>query len=174
MRGCYSDSSANLGHLHIELYWLLVDISSIRADGSSSRCHPCPYECAGVKAEKTVLSPAQRTIYLGVVWDSTMMQAHLSPAHIKLILAAMKKVRLSQSLTVKQFQRLLGLMAAASNMIPFGLLYMRPLQWFRTKEFSSKSNTLCIIKVTQRYLHTLVMWKNLWFLAPCWELLVIT
>ncbi len=54
---------------------------------------------------------------IGVVWDPMMMQANLSPAHIELIIAAMKKVRLSQSLTVKQFQRLLGLMAAASNMI---------------------------------------------------------
>ncbi len=37
----------------------------------------------------------------------------------------------------QQFQKLLGLMSAASNVIPFGLLYMRPLQWWRkTKGFS--------------------------------------
>ncbi len=86
---------------------------------------------------KSVLSPLQRTTFLGVVWDSTSMQAHLSPACIKSILSAVKRIRLGQSLTVKQFQRLLGLMAAASNMIPFGLLYRRPLQWWlRTKGFS--------------------------------------
>ncbi len=41
----------------------------------------------------------------------------------------------------KQFQRLLGLMAAASNVTAFGLLYMRPLQWWlRTKGFSLRGN----------------------------------
>ncbi len=80
-----------------------------------------------LNARKSVLSPLQRT-FLGVVWDSTSMQARLSPACIDSILSAVKSIRLGQSLTVKQFQRLLGLMAAASNMITFELLYMRPLQ----------------------------------------------
>ncbi len=80
-----------------------------------------------LNAKKSVLSPFQRTTYLGVVWDSTTMQARLSPARIESILNTVRRVREGLSLTVKQFQRLLGLMAAASNLIPFGLLYMRPL-----------------------------------------------
>ncbi|KAI2650039.1 Transposon Ty3-G Gag-Pol polyprotein [Labeo rohita] len=83
-----------------------------------------------LNAKKSVLSPSQRTTYLGVVWDSTTMQARLSPARIESILAAVRRVKEGRSLTVKQFQQLLGLMAAASNVIPFGLLYMRPLQWW--------------------------------------------
>ncbi len=75
-----------------------------------------------------------------------------------------------RTLTVKQFQKLLGLMAAASNVIPFGLLYMRPLQWWlKTKWFS-----LCMIKVTRRCFWALDMWRKPWFLsqgpvlgAPC-------
>ncbi|KAL0188110.1 hypothetical protein M9458_015209, partial [Cirrhinus mrigala] len=75
-----------------------------------------------LNAKKSVLSPLQTT-----------MQARLSPARIELILTA--------SLTVKQFQQLLGLMAAASNVIPFGLLYMRPLQWWlRTNGLSAGGN----------------------------------
>ncbi len=85
---------------------------------------------------KSVLSSLQRTTFHSVVWDSTSMQARLSPAHIECILSAMKRIRLGQSLTVKQFQRLLGLMAAASNMIHFGLLYMRPLQRLRATPFA--------------------------------------
>ncbi|KAI2653704.1 Transposon Ty3-G Gag-Pol polyprotein [Labeo rohita] len=89
-----------------------------------------------LNAKKSVLSPLQRTTYLGVVWDSTTMQARLSPARIESILAAVRRVRIGRSLTVKQFQQLLGLMAAASNVIPFGLLYMRPLQWWlKTRGF---------------------------------------
>ncbi|KAL0148085.1 hypothetical protein M9458_056625, partial [Cirrhinus mrigala] len=35
-----------------------------------------------LNAKKSVLSPLQRTTYLGMVWDSTRMQARLSPARI--------------------------------------------------------------------------------------------
>ncbi len=90
-----------------------------------------------LNTKKSVLSSLQRTTYLGVVWDSTTMQARMSPAQIESILMAVRRVKEDQSLTVKQFQRLLGLMAAASNVIPIGLLYMRPLQWWlKTKGFS--------------------------------------
>ncbi|KAL0151780.1 hypothetical protein M9458_052931, partial [Cirrhinus mrigala] len=72
------------------------------------------------------------------------MQARLSPAQIESILATVMRVKEGWSLTVKQFQQLLGLMAAASNMIPFGLLHMRPLQ--------------------RRCLRALDMWRKPWFL----------
>ncbi|KAL0162812.1 hypothetical protein M9458_042208, partial [Cirrhinus mrigala] len=86
-----------------------------------------------LNAKKSVLSPLQRTTYLGVVWDSTT------------------RVCQDRPVTVKQFQKLLALMAAASNVIPFGLLYMRPLQWWlRTKGFSPWGNPLHLIKVTRR------------------------
>ncbi|KAL0159594.1 hypothetical protein M9458_043319, partial [Cirrhinus mrigala] len=128
-----------------------------------------------LNAKKSVLSPVQRTTYLGVVWDSTTMQAQLSPARIESILAAVMRVKEGRSLTVKQFQRLLGLMAAASNVIPFGLLYMRPLQWWlKTRGFSPRGNPLRMIKVTRRCLRALDMWRKPWFLsqgpalgAPC-------
>ncbi len=79
-----------------------------------------------LNAKKSVLFPLQRTTYLGVVWDSTTMQAHMSPARIESILTAVVRVREHRSLTVKQFQKLVGLKAAVSNVIPFDLLYMRP------------------------------------------------
>ncbi len=117
-----------------------------------------------LNAKKSVLSPLQRTTFLGVEWDSTSMQACLSPARIESILSAVKGIRLSQSLTVKRFQRLLGLMAASSNVIPFGLLYMRPLQWWlRTKWFSQRGNPFR--KVMRRCFRALVMWKKPWFLS---------
>ena len=89
-----------------------------------------------LNAKNSVLSPLQRTTFSRRGWDLMLMQACLSPARIEYILSAVKRIKLGQSLTVKQFQRLWGLMAAVSNVIPFGLLYMRPLQWWlRTKEF---------------------------------------
>ncbi len=44
-----------------------------------------------LNAKKSVLSPLQRTTYLGVVWDLTMMQARLSPARIESILNTVKE-----------------------------------------------------------------------------------
>ncbi len=116
-------------------------------------------------SEKCV-SPVQRTTYLGVVWDLTTMQTRMSPARIESILKSVKRVRESRSLTVKQFKKLLGLMSAASNVIPFGLLYMRPLQWWlKTKGFSSRGNPLRVIKVTRRCLRALdIRWSwMLWY-----------
>ncbi len=52
-----------------------------------------------LNAKESVLSPLQRTTFLGVVWDSTLMQARLSPARIESILSAVKSLRLGQSLT---------------------------------------------------------------------------
>ncbi len=125
-----------------------------------------------LNAKESVLSPVQRTTYLGVVWNSTTMQARMSPARIESIFTSVKRVREGQSLTVKQFQRLPGLMAAASNVIPFGLLYMRPLQWWL--ETKARGNPLRMIKVSRRCVRALDMWRKPWFLirARCWELRV--
>ncbi len=135
-----------------------------------------------LNAKKSVLSPVQRPTYLGVVWNSTMMQARMSPARIESIFTSVKRVREGQSLTVKQFQRLLGLMAAASNVIPVGLLYMRPLQWWlKTKGFSPRGNPLRMIRVSRRCVRALDMWRKPWFLnqgpvlgAPCRQLSLAT
>ncbi len=57
-------------------------------------------------------------------------------------------------------------MAVASNVTPFGLLYMRPFQWWlRTKGFSPRGNPFRMIKVTRWWSRALVMWKKPWFLS---------
>ncbi len=110
-----------------------------------------------LNAKKSVLSPLQRTTFLGMALDSTSMQARLSPARIESILSAVKSIRLDQSLTV---------LLDRYPMIPFGLLYMRPLQWWlRTKGFSPKGNPFCMIKVMRRCLRALIMWKKPWLLS---------
>ncbi len=120
MRRCSPGTSSASGYSHYELYRRLVDFSSVASVGSSaSRCRSCQHEKLGLRlnAKKSVLSPLQRTTFLGVIWDLMSMQARLSPAHLS-ILSAVERIRLGQSLTVRQFQRLLGLMAAASKVIP--------------------------------------------------------
>ncbi len=183
--GCSTSSAEAAGHPHTELYRRLADSSSVGdGGGETSRCRPRSYETVGVetKRQESVLSPVQRTTYLGVVVEFDMMQARMSPARIESIFTSVKRVREGQSLTVKQFQRLLGLMAAASNVIPVGLLYMRPLQWWlKTKGFSPRGNPLHIIRVSRRCVRALDMWRKPWFLnqgpvlgAPCRQLSLAT
>jgi len=105
-----------------------------------------------MNAKKSVNSPAKRTTFFGVIWDSVTMRAVLSPALVTMILSVAKEIKLGQSLTVEQFQRLLGLMPAASNIIPFGLLYMRALQWCLKTKGSQRGNPLRMIMFTQRCL----------------------
>ncbi len=60
----------------------------------------------------------------------------------------------------------MGLMAAASNVIPLGLLYMRPLQWWlKIRGVFLKGNLFCMIKVTRRCLRALGMWRQPRFLS---------
>ncbi len=168
--GCRVSSAAATGHPHTQLHRRLVDSRSIRADGRDLNRDVvlAHMKVLGLRlnAKKSVLSPLQRTTYLGVVWDSTAMQARMSPAWIESILTEVRRVKEGQSLTVKQFQRLLGLMSAASNVIPIGLLYMRPLQWWlKTKGFSPRGNPLRMIKVTRWCLRALDIWRQPWFLS---------
>ncbi|MCI4385150.1 hypothetical protein PGIGA_G00046990 [Pangasianodon gigas] len=56
---------------------------------------------------------------------------------------------------------------AASNVIPFGLLHMRPLQWWlKTRGFfRNRGNPLRMIKVTRRCRRALAVWREPGFLS---------
>ncbi|KAI2668821.1 Transposon Ty3-G Gag-Pol polyprotein [Labeo rohita] len=135
-----------------------------------------------LNTSKSVLSPAQRTTYLGIVWDSITMRARLSPARIETIRQTMSKVRLGQEHSVHQYQKMLGLMASASTVIPLGLLHMRPFQlWLKARGFHPRANPRRQIKVTRRGLRTLSPWLRPRFLtlgptlgAPCRRRLLTT
>ncbi|KAL0202971.1 hypothetical protein M9458_000989 [Cirrhinus mrigala] len=119
-----------------------------------------------LNAKKSVLSPAQRTTYLGVVWDSITMQAQLSPAWVESILNTLKNIKLGQKVTLHYFQRVLGLMAAASMVIPLGLLHMRQFQlWLRARGYYPRANPQRQIRVTRQGLRTLSIRFRPWFLT---------
>ncbi len=126
MHGCRSGSSKTPGHPSSQfLYdWLILawkhGIDHIKCLGSRLNGNKiCSLQFRG-----------------RLFWESVMMRAQLSLAHIESIMAAVTRIKLGQFITVKQFQRLLGLMAAVSNVIHFRLLYMKPLQcWLSTRGF---------------------------------------
>ncbi len=79
-----------------------------------------------MNAKKSVLFPSQQTVYLGVHLDSVQMQARLAPARISNFAACLARIKLGHHVSVSTCCRLLGLMAAASPMLPLGLLHMKP------------------------------------------------
>ncbi len=83
-----------------------------------------------MNAKKSVLLPSQRTVFLGVRLDSVQMQARLAPARIPVFTACLARFKLGHHVSVGTCRRLLGLMAAASPVLPLGLLHMRPFLWW--------------------------------------------
>ncbi len=83
-----------------------------------------------MNAKKSVLLLSQRTVFLGVHLDSIQMQARLAPARISNFTACLARFKLGLHVSVGTCRRLLGLMAAASPVLPLGLFHMRPFLWW--------------------------------------------
>ncbi len=102
-----------------------------------------------------------QTLFLGVHLDSVQMQARLAPARISIFNACLARFKLGHNLSVSTCRRLLGLMAAASPMLPLGLLHMRPfLWWMSLLRIRSKGPATCLIRVSRSCFHTFLIWSS--------------
>ncbi len=107
--------------------------SGVASNFRSSRVEPLPQNIQVQNVDNQ--DDCVEKGYLGVV------QAQLSPAHVKSILNTLKNIKLGQKITVHYFQSVLGLMAAASTLIPLGLLHMRSFQlWLKARGFHPRAN----------------------------------
>lgn len=82
-----------------------------------------------LNAQESDLAPSQQTTFMDVQFDFLMMQAHLAPARVSSLHACLACFRLGYHVAVG-LCRLLGLMAAASPVLPLGLLHMRSFLWW--------------------------------------------
>ncbi len=86
-----------------------------------------------VNMQKSILAPSQSITYLGVCLDSGEMRARLSRERVAAILTSLRHFRQGSSVHLKEFQRLLGLMASASAVCHLGLLHMcSQLLWLKS------------------------------------------
>ena len=77
------------------------------------------------------LFPSRTVTYLGLVLDSNVMRASLTPKRLSVLRGHLSCFSVMKQVTVKFGQRLLGLLAAATQAVALGLLHMCPLQqWF--------------------------------------------
>ncbi len=87
-----------------------------------------------VNFAKSALSPSQRVSFLGTVLYSARMRAVIAPERALAIQKLAATFKSDTARPLKVFQRMLGLMAAASPVLQLGLLRMRPLQrWLKPR-----------------------------------------
>ncbi len=114
---------------------------------------------------KSMLTPAQQTIFLGVCLDPASMQACLAPARVESIQSCVARFKLGRHVSVGLCRRLLGLMAAASPTLPLGLLHMRPfLWWIKSLGIHFSWPSLRLLKVSGSCFRALVVWLDSSFL----------
>ncbi len=118
-----------------------------------------------MNAKKSVLLPSQRTVFLGVRLDSVQMQARLAPARIPVFTACLARFKLDHHVSVGTCRRLLGLMAAASPVLPLGLLHMRPfLWWMKELRLHPTVPATRLVRVSRSCCRHLLMWRDPVFL----------
>ncbi len=118
-----------------------------------------------MNAKKSVLLPSQRTVFLGVRLDSVQLQARLAPAQIPDFTACLARFKLGHHVSVGTCRRLLGLMAAASPVLPLGLLHMRLfLWWVKELRLHPYVPATRLIRVSRSCCRPLLLWRDPVFL----------
>ncbi len=119
-----------------------------------------------VNWKKSKLSPMQRISFLGMELDSVYQTARLTQESAQLVLNCLNTFKSRTAVPLKQFQRLLGHMAATAAVTLLGLLHMRPLQhWLhgRFPRWAWQSGMLWV-QVTPVCRQTFAPWSDLSFL----------
>ncbi len=115
-----------------------------------------------VNFAKSALSPSRRVSFLGTVLDSAHMRAVIAPECSLAIQKLTATFKNGTARPLKAFQRMLGLMAAASPVLQLGLLRMRPLQrWLKPRvPHNAWRHGRLHIRVNQACVTALTPWKN--------------
>ncbi len=115
--------------------------------------------------KNSVLTTSRQTVFLGIYLDSVQMQACLAPARFSSFNACLAHFKLGNHVSVSTFRILLGLMAAASSVLPLGLLHMRPfLWWMRLLGIRSTGTAIRLIRVLRNCCRSLLIWWDPTFL----------
>lgn len=109
---------------------------------------------------KSHLTPSQEVTFVGISMDSSLMRACLPQERVAKILSFLGRFQLGRTVSVLECQRLLGLLTAASLLVPLGLLRLRPLQrWFNSHRLHQKQHKHRRLVVTRECLLALTRWR---------------
>ena len=114
-----------------------------------------------VNPKKSSLVPSQETIFLGMHLDSRSLRATPSQPRVDNIHQLLGRFRRGRLLTLKTFQRLLGMLTAASSLVPLGLLDLRPLQsWVNDLHLHPARHGHRLVRVTRTCYSLLRPWRR--------------
>ncbi|CAK6970690.1 uncharacterized protein LOC117497598 [Scomber scombrus] len=132
----------------------------------------CNRACAAAETRsspnltKSHLEPAQRVTYLGVDLDSAAMTAHLSSRRVSVILDSLAPFRGGRVVPYRQVLHLVCRLAAASSVVPLGLLQLRPLQrWVNVLHLDAGRHRHRRVRVSQQCVLALAPWRLQAFLS---------
>ena len=110
---------------------------------------------------KSCLNPSQEVVYLGMRIDASLMRASLPQVRVDTILSLLDRFRLGWTVSAWECQRLIGLLVAASLLVPLGLLYVRPVQrWYNSHRLHPKLHRHRRLLVTRVCLRALSRWRS--------------
>ncbi len=117
-------------------------------------------ECLGLKFNlaKSCLSPGQRVVFLGTIINSIQMWAWDMPERSLTIQRLPASFKVGTLHPLRAFQRVLGLLSAATSMIPLGLHNMQPIQ-FWLKAHAWRLDWF-YVRVTHHCIRALAPWKT--------------
>ncbi len=162
-RGSFPSETDGNPHSQLPRHWLILAQSELEL--LSHRTLILSHlERLGLRVNfaKSALSPCQRVSFLGTVLDSAHMRAVIAPERALAIQKLEATFKSDTARPLKVFQRMLGLMAAASPVLQLGLLRMRPLQrWLKPRvPHNAWRHGHLHIRVNQACVTALTPWKN--------------
>ncbi len=168
MHGCCTGPFEAPGHSCTELSGRLAHSGSLQGASESSqgyRSRPHPFAWPQDERQEECAPPISANRVSGVRLDSVQMQARLAPAPIPDLTACLARFKLGHHVSVGTCRRLLGLMAAASPVLPLGLLHMRPfLWWMKELRLHPTVPATRLIRVSRSCCRLLLLWRDPAFL----------
>ena len=111
--------------------------------------------------EKSVLTPSRSVTFVGMILDSVSMLATLPPKRVDGLLSHAQEFRVGAFMPLVQHQRLLGLMVAASPVVPLGLLETRRYQrWLNEFALDPKTDRNVRLQVSASCWRALRKWRD--------------
>ncbi|XP_028297420.1 LOW QUALITY PROTEIN: uncharacterized protein LOC114459327 [Gouania willdenowi] len=119
-----------------------------------------------VNYAKSNLVPSQVVRYLGLVLDSSVMRASLSPELVSALLGLLWRFQHGALLQYGLVLRLMGMLALASMVIPLRLLTLRPFQvWMNSLHLDPSRHRHKVVRVSAQCLLTLPPWRRAYLMS---------
>ncbi len=164
MHECGPVSSLVQGHEDSALFRRLASLCP-----NKSACSTRHQDCSGAHTEagpycerhKSHLVPEQTKTFIGITLNSVTMSATLSHTRTDSIFQLLTCFHMGARIPYGVLLHLMGMLAAATSVIPLGLLHLRPLQrWNNSLGLNSTRHRYHMIVVTPACVRALKPWKR--------------